>query len=170
MKAFMRKVMCVLLAMVVMTGVISPQVKAAKVKYKTYTSSRYKYSVKYPSTLTKKTDSATGDGTKVISADGKVQLMIWNSYGASGKRTGTSVVETAKKNRKIKVIKSSAKEANYYYNSGKNIIQYYYCFLSNGEIAFQIKYPKKNKSYYNAAVKGMIKSVKKNKSLTLSGN
>lgn len=167
MKTFARKAICVLAAMVVMIGVISPEVNAANVKYKTYSSSRFRYSVKYPTTMTKRTDYGTGDGTKLISSDSKAQITIWNSYGKSQKRNGTSVVATAKKNRKITTVKSSAKEANYYYKSGKNTVLYYHYFLSNGEIAFQLTYPNSQKAYYNAAVKGMIKSVRKNQQLVL---
>lgn len=165
MKAIMRKVTCILVTMAVMIGIISPEVEAASVKYKTYSNTRFVYSVKYPSVFTK-SDYGSGDGTKLVSADKKARGSIWNSYGTK-KRNGKTVAATAKKGRKIKLVKATAKECNYYYNSGKNIVQYYYCFLSNGEVAFQITYPKAQKAYYSAAVKGMIKSIKANKKLTL---
>lgn len=165
MKAIMRKAACILVTMAVMIGIISPEVEAVSVKYKTYSNKRFVYSVKYPSVFNK-SDYGSGDGTKLISADKKAQGSIWNSYG-SKKRTGKSVAATAKKGRKIKLVKATAKECNYYYNSGKNIVQYYYYFLSNGEVSFQITYPKSQKSYYSAAVNGMIKSIKANKKLTL---
>lgn len=167
MKTIVKKVLCILTAMVVMIGILTSEADAAGVKFKTYTSSRFRYSVKYPTQMTKKTEYGSGDGAKLISSDGKAQMTIWNSYGKSKKRDGSAVVATAKKNRKITVVKSSAKEANYYYKSGKNMVQYYHYFLSNGEIAFQITYPKSQRAYYDAAVKGMIKSVKANKQLTL---
>lgn len=167
MKTIVKKVFCMLTAIVVMMGILTSEVDAASVKYKVYTSSRFRYTVKYPSQLTKKTEYGTGDGAKLVSADGRAQATIWNSYGKSKKRNGSAVIATAKKNRKITVVKSSAKEANYYYKSGKNMVQYYHYFLSNGEIAFQITYPKSKKAYFDAAVKGMIKSVKANKQLTL---
>ncbi|MCM1245730.1 MAG: hypothetical protein NC293_08830 [Roseburia sp.] len=166
MKAIMRKVTCVMAVMAVMIGIISPEVKAASVKYKTYNNSRFAYNVKYPTTFTSRADYGTGDGTKLKSADGKASATIWTSYGKS-KRNGKTVVETAKKSRKITVKKASAKECNYSYVSGKNVVQYYYCFLSNGEIAFQITYPKAQSKFYEAAVKGMMTSCKTNKKLTL---
>lgn len=167
MKTILKKVTCVLMAIVVMIGILTSEVNAASVKYKTYSSARFQYTVKYPSQFTKKTEYGTGDGTKLISADGKAQASIWNSYGTSKKRNGTTVIATAKKNRKITVVKSTAKEANYYYKSGKNFVQYYHYFLANGELAFQITYPKSKKAYYDAGIKGMIKSVKANKQFTL---
>lgn len=167
MKAIMRKVACILATMAVMIGIISPDVEAASVKYKTYNNTRFTYTVKYPSAFTKKSDYGSGDGTKLISSDGKAQATIWNSYGKSKKRNGKTVVATAKKSRKIQVIKVSAKECSYTYNSGKNVVQYYYYFLSNGEVAFQVTYPKPEKAYYSAAVKGMMSSVKANKKLIL---
>ncbi len=167
MKAIMRKVTCIFAVMAVMIGIISPEVKAESVKYKTYNNSRFMYTVKYPSTLTKRADYGAGDGTKIQSEDGKARATIWTSYGKAKKRNGKSVVETAKKNRKIQVHKVSAKECNYSYVSGKNVVQYYYCFLSNGEIAFQVTYPKSKSKFYNAAVKGMMSSCKANKKLTL---
>jgi len=51
---------------------------------------------------------------------------------------------------------------------GKNTIQYCYVFIKNGEIAFQLTYPTASKKYYSAAAKGMMASLKKNKSLTLN--
>lgn len=167
MKAILRKVTCILATMAVMIGIISPQVEAASVKYNTYKNTRFTYSVKYPTTFTNKSDYSSGDGIKLVSSNKKAQATIWNSYGKSNKRNGKSVVANAKKSRKIKVVKANSKECSYTYNSGKNIVQYYYCFLSNGEIAFQITYPKSEKAYYSAAVKGMINSVKANKKLIL---
>lgn len=168
MNTMKRKVMCVLVAMTVIIGVISPKAEAAtKIKYKTYSNTRFVYTVKYPTAFTKKTDSGTQDGTKLTSSDGKAQATIWNSYGSSKKRNGKSVVATAKKSHKISVVKVSAKECSYTYASGKNVVQYYYCFLSNGEIAFQLTYPKSEKAYYTAAAEGMMSSIKANKSLTL---
>lgn len=167
MKTIMRKVMCILAVMVVMIGSISPKVNAESVKYKTYNNSRFSYTVKYPATFTSRADYGTGDGTKLKSADGKAQATIWTSYGKSNKRNGKTVVETAKKSRKIQVLSATAKECSYSYVSGKDVVQYYYCFLSNGEIAFQITYPKSKSKYYSAAVKGMISSCKANKKLVL---
>lgn len=167
MKAIMRKVTGMLAMIAVMIGIISPEVNAESVKYKTYNNSRFSYTVKYPTTFTNRADYGTGDGTKLKSEDGKAQATIWTSYGKSAKRNGKTVVETAKKSRKIQVLKASAKECNYSYVSGKNVVQYYYCFLSNGEIAFQITYPKAKSKFYSAAVKGMISSCKANKKLTL---
>lgn len=167
MKAIMRKVIGILAVMAVMIGIISPEVKAASVKYNTYNNSRFLYTVKYPTTFTMRADYGTGDGTKLKSEDGKAQATIWTSYGKSDKRNGKTVVETAKKSRKIQVKKASAKECNYSYVSGKNVVQYYYYFLSNGEIAFQITYPKSKSKFYEAAVKGMMSSCKANKKLTL---
>ena len=40
--------------------------------------------------------------------------------------------------------------------------------IKNGEIAFQLTYPTASKKYYSAAAKGMMASLKKNKSLTLN--
>ena len=54
------------------------------------------------------------------------------------------------------------------YKMGKNTIQYCYVFIKNGEIAFQLTYPTASKKYYSAAAKGMMASLKKNKSLTLN--
>lgn len=167
MKAIMRKVTCILAVMAVMIGIISPQVKAESIKYNTYNNSRFSYKVQYPSAFTNRADYGSWDGTKLKSEDGKAQATIWSSYGKSGKRNGKSVVEMAKKSRKIQVLKASAKECNYSYVSGKNVVQYYYYFLSNGEIAFQITYPKSKSKFYSAAVKGMISSCKANKKLTL---
>lgn len=167
MKAIMRKITCVLAVMAVMIGIISPEAKAESVKYKTYNNSRFMYTVQYPITLTKRVDYGTGDGTKLKSDDGKAQATIWTAYGKSKKRNGKNVVKTAKKSRKIQVKKASAKECNYSYVSGKNVVQYYYYFLSNGEIAFQITYPKSESKYYDKAIKGMISSCKANKKLTL---
>lgn len=165
MKAIMRKVLCVLAAMAVMIGIISPEGKAASVKYNTYKNSRFTYTVQYPTVFTKKSEHM--DGAKFFSEDEKAQVTFWSSYGKKKGRTGKSVIAKAKKSHKIKVVKSASKECSYTYKSGKNVIQYYYCFLTNGEIAFQITYPKSKKSYYNQAVKGIIRSMKKNKTLKL---
>lgn len=167
MKMIMRKVACILAAVAIMLNIISWEAEAASVKYTNYTSKRFTYSVNYPTKFTSRSDYGSEDGTKLKSSDGKAQMTIWNSYGKSSKRNGKTVVETAQKNRKITVVKATAKEGSYTYTSGKNIVQYYYYFLSNGEIAFQISYPKGQKAYYSAAVKGIISSVKANKALTL---
>ena len=73
-----------------------------------------------------------------------------------------------KKNRKINVKKATKTECSYSYKMGKNTIQYCYVFIKNGEIAFQLTYPTASKKYYSAAAKGMMASLKKNKSLTLN--
>ena len=106
--------------------------------------------------------------TKLFSKDGKAKATIWNSYGKTGKRSGKTVVATAKKNRKINVKKATKTECSYSYKMGKNTIQYCYVFIKNGEIAFQLTYPTASKKYYSAAAKGMMASLKKNKSLTLN--
>lgn len=165
MRRIMRKVICVLVALTVLIGIISPGVEAASVKYNTYSNKRFTYTVKYPTVFENKSEN--GDGAKFFTSDGKAQITFWSAYGKKKGRSGKTVIATAKKNKKIKVLKQSAKEASYTYNSGKNVIQYYYCFLSNGEVAFQITYPKSKKSYYNTAVNGIISSIKKNKQLTL---
>ncbi len=169
MKAIMRKVICVLAAMAVMVGFVSPEVKAAKISYSTYNNGRFGYSVKYPTTFTAGSKDDM-NGARLSTADGKARVYIWNSYGMNRKRNGKSVVATAKKNRKIKVIKQTAKEGSYSFVSGKNVTQYYYYFPTGGEIAFQITYPKSQKKYYGTAIKAMMKSAKANKKLVLQGN
>lgn len=64
--------------------------------------------------------------------------------------------------------KATKTECSYSYKMGKNTIQYCYVFIKNGEIAFQLTYPTASKKYYSAAAKGMMASLKKNKSLTLN--
>lgn len=171
MKQILRRTACVMLvvvmAMTTVFGTFSTKANAAKVSYKTYINTRFSYTVKYPNVFTKKSDYVSSDGTKLGTSDGSAQATIWNSYGAGKKRNGKTVVATAKKSKKVTVSKATAKECNYYYKSGKNIVQYYYCFLSNGEIAIQLTYPSSKKAYFNSAMKGMIKSVKKNKALKL---
>ncbi len=168
MKATMRKVVCMVVLVAVMVGGVSVDAQAA-VKYKTYSNKRFTYSVKYPTKVIKTSEYSTQEGAKFSSKDGKVSVEMWNTYGKSNSRNGRTVVATAKKSRKIKVIKSTEKEGSYSYNEGKKVVRYYYYYLSNGVIAFRISYPKSQKKYYAKAINGMIKSVKKNKKLTLKG-
>ncbi len=165
----MRKVVCMMALLTMVLTSISVDAEAA-VKYKTYSNTRFTYTVKYPTKVTKISDYGTQEGAKFKSSDGKVSLVIWNSYGVSKSRNGKTVVANAKKNHKIKVAKNTKKEGSYSYTSGKNVTQYYHYFVSKGEIAFQITYPKSQKKYYTQAISGMIKSVKKNKGLVLKGN
>ncbi len=166
MKNRMKKVLCMLAVMAVAVGIMAPCVKAAGVKYKTYSNKRFVYTVKYPTVFNKKADYGSNDGTKLTASDGKATATIWNSYGKNN-TSGKSIVATAKKSKKIKVIKQSKKEAHYSYTSGKNIVHNYTYLLPNGRICFQMTYPKSKKAYFEAASKGMVSSIKKNKTLTL---
>ena len=165
MKRIMRKVMAWMLAAIVFVSIPTVDTKAA-IKYSTYKNTRFTYTVKYPTTF-QRADYSSGDGTKLISKDGKAKASIWNSYGGNKKRNGKTVVATAKKNRKINVVKATKSECSYNYKIGKNTIQYCYVFIKNGEIAFQLTYPTSSKKYYEEVAKGMMASLKKNKSLTL---
>lgn len=60
MKTILKKVTCVLMAIVVMIGILTSEVNAASVKYKTYSSARFQYTVKYPSQFTKKKNMEPG--------------------------------------------------------------------------------------------------------------
>lgn len=167
MKHILRKVIAMVTAITILAGAPALDAQAAAVKYETYVNTRFTYTVKYPNTF-QRADYSSGDGTKLVSKDGKAKATIWNSYGKTGKRTGKTVVALAKKNRKINVEKATKTECSYSYKMGKNTIQYCYVFIKNGEIAFQITYPTASKKYYAAAAKGMMTSLKKNKSLTLN--
>ena len=167
MKQILRKVIAMVTVVTLFAAVPAMDAQAAAVKYSTYVNTRFTYTVKYPDTF-QRTDYSSGDGTKLVSKDGKAKATIWNSYGSSKKRTGKTVVATAKKNRKINVEKATKTECSYSYKMGKNTIQYCYVFIKNGEIAFQLTYPTASKKYYSAAAKGMMASFKKNKSLTLN--
>lgn len=164
MKHILRKVIAIATVVTMLAAVPAMDAQAAVVKYATYTNTRFTYTVKYPTTF-QRTDYSSGDGTKLVSKDRKAKATIWNSYG---KRSGKTVVATAKKNRKINVEKATKTECSYSYKIGKNTIQYCYVFIKNGEIAFQLTYPTASKKYYSAAAKGMMASLKKNKSLTLN--
>ena len=167
MKHILRKVIAIATVVTMLAAVPAMDAHAAAVKYATYTNTRFTYTVKYPTTF-QRADYSSGDGTKLVSKDGKAKATIWNSYGKTGKRSGKTVVATAKKNRKINVEKATKKECSYSYKIGKNTIQYCYVFIKNGEIAFQLTYPTASKKYYSVAAKGMMASLKKNKSLTLN--
>ena len=97
MKRIMRKVMAWMLAAIVFVSIPTVDTKAA-IKYSTYKNTRFTYTVKYPTTF-QRADYSSGDGTKLISKDGKAKASIWNSYGGNKKRNGKTVVATAKKNR-----------------------------------------------------------------------
>ena len=144
MKHILKKVIAIATVVTMLAAVPAMDAQAAVVKYATYTNTRFTYTVKYPTTF-QRADYGSGDGTKLFSKDGKAKATIWNSYGKTGKRSGKTVVAT-----------------------GKNTIQYCYVFIKNGEIAFQLTYPTASKKYYSAAAKGMMASLKKNKSLTLN--
>ncbi|MGN1206597.1 MAG: hypothetical protein ACI4SQ_06375 [Eubacterium sp.] len=167
MKQFMGKVIALVIVVTMLAGVPAMEAQAAGIKYATYVNTRFTYTVKYPNTF-QRMDYSSGDGTKLVSKDGKAKATIWNSYGTGSKRNGKTVVATAKKNRKINVEKASKGECSYSYKMGKNTIQYCYVFIKNGEIAFQLTYPTASKKYYSVAAKGMMASLKKNKSLTLN--
>lgn len=159
MKHILKKVIAIATVVTMLEAVPAMDAQAAVVKYATYTNTRFTYTVKYPSTF-QRADYSSGDGTKLFSKDGKAKATIWNSYGKTGKRSGKTVVATAKKNRKINVEKATKTECSYSYKIGKNTIQYCYVFIKNGEIAFQLTYPTASKKYYSAAGKrydGIIK-------------
>ena len=157
MKHILRKVIAIATVVTMLAAVPAMDAQAAVVKYATYTNTRFTYTVKYPSTF-RRADYSSGDGTKLFSKDGKAKATIWNSYGKTGKRSGKTV----------NVKKATKTECSYSYKIGKNTIQYCYVFIKNGEIAFQLTYPTASKKYYSAAAKGMMASLKKNKSLTLN--
>ncbi len=102
MKHILKKVIAIAIVVTMLAAVPAMDAQAAVVKYATYTNTRFTYTVKYPTTF-QRADYGSGDGTKLFSKDGKAKATIWNSYGKTGKRSGKTVVATAKKNRKINV-------------------------------------------------------------------
>lgn len=168
MKNVLKKAMGMLLVMALTFCVMAPEVEAAKavkVSYSTYSNMKFLYQVSMPTQLVKTSEYSGGYGANFASSDGSAKATVYCSY-MSKKRTGKNIVAVARKSRKITIVKQGAKECQYYFAVGSNIIHWGYVITSNGEIAVQITYPKSQKAYYATAMNGIMKSAKKNKKLT----
>lgn len=79
MKHILRKVIAIATVVTMFAAVPAMDAQAAAVKYATYTNTRFTYTVKYPTTF-QRADYSSGDGTKLVSKDGKAKATIWNSF------------------------------------------------------------------------------------------
>ena len=159
-----KRVVCFMIALVVMVCATSVASDAAK-KFRTYSNSRFSYKVSVPVDFTSQVPYSNDEGAIFKTADGKIKATIYASY-ISNKKSGKAIVATAKKSRKITVVRQGKKDCAYYYKSGNNVVYCGVCIVKKGCITCQVCYPKTVKGYNKIADK-IVKSMKKNKKLVL---
>lgn len=136
----------------------------AKIKYKEYYNPRFDYTIKYPAKFTKASYPANMDGVRMWTKNGDAELVMYGGLNHE-REDGYSYYENymaanrKKKNYSSKVGEDFARQG--YKEGNKNVYEYVF-FTEEVIVSFEIKYPPRQKSYYQKVIKAMKKSTRKN--------
>lgn len=147
-----------ILALTLSLGVTSQ----AAIKYKTYKNKAYSYTLKYPSYM-KEVNKENAVPSGIDLAGKKATLSIFASD--MDDLTPKMILHLSTENMKTTKEKAGKNYCYFYYKAGSTRGYMYVYFLpaKNKIIGYRLEYPKSKKSTYEAVIKKMTKSLKKNK-------
>lgn len=124
-------------------------------QWRTYSNVRYRYSVRYPSSLVPQGEADNGDGQKFLSRNAKTQLLVYGSNNvldetiasrfAQNRRAGASKTSDT-------VVTFARLKDNWYVVSGykAETIFYQKCYLVKDHfVTFEISYPKTERAIWD---------------------
>lgn len=143
---------------------------SAAESFKTYSNSKFGYSLSYLDIYTKKSESDNGDGISMESSDKLHALKIWGSYNVLNS-SGFDLMNMAKD--RVSHIISDYADKNVYkiqYGGGDKIpiiFNEFGCIGGDKIFGFIISYPEKEKGKYTGIVKQMMDELTKNTTSSL---
>lgn len=118
--------------------------KQSLTPWRTYSNVRYRYSMRYPSSLVPQGEADNGDGQKFLSRNAKTQLLV---YGSNNVLDETIASRFAQNRKTIPdtVVTFARQKENWYVVSGYKAEKIFYqkCYLVKDHfVTFEISYPK----------------------------